>query len=296
MSTQAQVSALKQKAQDNRQKAKPIQALIQNSLAELGKAVPTHMNAERMVRIALTTLRLNPKLMDCTPESFLGALFQSAQLGLEPNIEGQAYIIPYENSKKLNGKWVKVTEAQFQIGYKGYVELFYRHEKALSLDMQAIRKNDIFEYEYGTNAYIKHVPKFTDRGEVIAYYVVAKLKDGGTLFKVMSKEECIAHGQNHSKCYVTKTWNEETKRMEKVKEPYFTEHSPWAKDPDAMCLKTVLIQTMKLLPKSVEIQHALKMDATTKSKINLDMINIPDETNWQDDLIPIESDEVIEEV
>ncbi|NLF83988.1 MAG: recombinase RecT [Candidatus Gastranaerophilales bacterium] len=288
MSSQTQVAALKQKAQENRQKAKPIQVLIQQSITELGKAVPSHMNPERMVRIALTTLRLNPKLMDCTPESFLGALFQSAQLGLEPNIEGQAYIIPYENSKKVGNNWTKITEAQFQIGYKGYVELFYRHEKALSLDMQAVRVNDTFEYEYGTNAYIKHIPKLKDRGEVIAYYAVAKLKEGGTLFKVMSKDECIEHGKTHSKCWITKVYDETTKKMEKVKEPYFAEYSPWHKDPDAMCLKTVLIQLMKLLPKSVEIQHALKMDATTKSKIDLDMINIPDETNWQDDAIEAE--------
>ena len=124
----AAVQKLKVQVAEQRQKAKPIEELIQKSLNELGKAVPSCMNAERLVRIALTTIRLNPKLTECTPESFLGALFQSAQLGLEPNVEGQAYILPYLNNKKITGedgkiKWVKVLEAQFQIGYKGYIEL-----------------------------------------------------------------------------------------------------------------------------------------------------------------------------
>ena len=88
------VTKLKAQVIENRQKSKPIEELINKSLKELGKAVPSCMSAERLARIAFTTIRLNPKLADCTPESFLGALFQSAQLGLEPNVEGQAYIIP----------------------------------------------------------------------------------------------------------------------------------------------------------------------------------------------------------
>ena len=274
MATSTAVTALKEKALKNRQQARPIEKLIQDSLQELGKAVPAHLSAERLVRIALTTLRLNPKLTECTPESFLGALFQSAQLGLEPNVEGQAYIIPYSNSKKVigdNGKaqWIKVMEAQFQIGYKGYVELFYRHGSALSLDMHTVHENDIFEYSYGTEASLKHCPVLKNRGEVIAYYTVAKLKNGGTIFKIMAKDECMEHGRTHSKVFDKETQS-------------FDRNSPWAKDPDAMCLKTVLIQLSKLLPKSIELQKALAMDNTTKSAIKLDMFEVKDETNWDD--------------
>ena len=230
------------KASDN------IASMIRQSTRDLGDALPQHMRPERIVRIALTTLRLNPKLYECKPASFLGALFQSAQLGLEPNVEGQAYIIPYGGN------------AQFQIGYKGYVELFFRHQSALSLDMQEVYENDNFDYEYGTNSFLKHKPALTDRGMVIAYYAVAKLKDGASVFKVMSKEDCIKHGKKHSKAFSS---------------------GPWATDIDAMCKKTVLIQIMKLIPKSIEIQQALAMDGTVKTKIDVDMAVIPDETEWQ---------------
>jgi len=68
-----------------------IQKLIEEQASQLGKALPSHMNPERLVRIALTTFRLNPKLYQCDPKTLLAALFQCAQLGLEPNIEGQAF-------------------------------------------------------------------------------------------------------------------------------------------------------------------------------------------------------------
>lgn len=270
------VAQLKEKALENRAKSKPIEVLIQNSIQELGKAVPSHLSAERMVRIALTTIRLNPSLADCTKESFLGALFQAAQLGLEPNVEGQAYIIAYNNSRNVNGKWVKIKEAQFQIGYKGIVELFYRHGSAVSLDMHTVYENDVFEYEYGTKAYLRHMPTFKDRGDVVAYYAIATLKNGGTPFMVMSKDDCITHGKTHSKCYDTKTDS-------------FDKNSPWFKDPNAMCKKTVLIQLAKLLPKSIELQKALAMDNTTKLSVKSDMFEVRDETNWEDDsVIPVE--------
>ena len=255
-----------------KQETKSIVQIIQASVKELEKAVPSCMSAERLARIAVTTIRLNPKLAECTPQSFLGALFQSAQLGLEPNVEGQAYLIPYTNSKCQNGKWVRVPEVQFQIGYKGYIELFYRHSNAVSIDMHTVYENDTFEHSYGTEAYIKHIPSLKDRGEAIAYYAVAKLKNGGVLFKVMSKDACIEHGKTHSKVF-----DKETKTFKK--------DSPWAKEPDAMCKKTVLIQLTKLLPKSVELQKALAMDNTTKSVVKADMFEVPDETNWNEQVI-----------
>jgi recombination protein RecT len=240
--------------------------LIKKSVGELGKALPSHMSAERLVRIALTTLRMNPELYKCTPESFLAALFQSAQLGLEPNIEGQAYILPFNNRRKIGNEWKTFKEAQFQIGYKGYAELFYRHEKAMGLDMQKVGTNDTFEYMLGTEAYIKHKPA-SERGEITGFYAVATLANGAKLFKYMSKSECMEHAQQYSK-----TWDKKVGQ--------FLSFSPWATNPDAMCMKTVLMQLMKLLPKSIEIQRALAMDETIKTKVAMDMFNVPDKTEW----------------
>jgi recombination protein RecT len=218
------------------------------------------------VRIALTTLRLNPKLYTCDPQSFLGALFQCAQLGLEPNIEGQAYIIPYNTSVKTPQGWQKKMVAQFQVGYKGFVELFWRHQSSMSLQMEVIHKRDVaeanFTFDLGTNE-LHHTPNmFSDRGEVVGYYAIAHLKGGGTAVKVMSKDEILNHAKRFSKC-----WDSKEKK--------FMSDTPWDSHFDAMAKKTVLIQLMKLLPKSIEIQRALAMDETVKFGVDKDMVDVP---------------------
>ncbi len=84
---------------------------------EIKKALPSVITPERFTRMALTAISVNPKLAECTPQSFMGALMNAAQLGLEPNTPlGQAYLIPYENKRKIKGEWTKVPEVQFQLG------------------------------------------------------------------------------------------------------------------------------------------------------------------------------------
>lgn len=247
---------------------KGLQELIKSSAKELAKALPEHMRPERLVRIALTCVRLNPELTKCTQESFLGALFTAAQLGLEP-VAGRAYILPFNNKRKVGNEWVTVKEAQFMAGYKGLADLFYRHEKAVQLEWGVYQKGDEFDYQMGTNAHIKHKPAMTGRGEPIAYYVIATLKNGGKVFQVMSREECMEHGKKHSKTY-DKTKNE------------FYRSSPWATAPDSMCLKTVLIQLAKLLPLSIELQKAIAADETSREfRAGIeDVFDLPDTTNW----------------
>ena len=287
MSTQ--IAELKTQAIEQRQRSKPIMDLIQKNLVELGKALPAHMTAERLGRIDLTTVRKNPELAECTQESFLGALFQAAQLGLEPDIDGQAYFLVFNNSRKINGKWTKLKEVQFVIGYKGYVELFYRYELSLKVSMHTVYEKDYFDYQYGTNEYIKHIPYDTpnengevDRGKPIKYYAIAHLTNGACLFMVMSRSECIKHAKKHSKAYIEMEFDEAEKKYVKITNPHFNPNSAWVTDENAMCKKTVLCQLMKTVPKSVEIRKALAMDNTTKIKVLADMSEAKDITNWDD--------------
>ena len=93
---------------------------------------------------------------------------QAAQLGVEPNTPiGQAYLIPYGN------------QVQFQLGYKGLIDLAYRSGEVQSIQAHEVHENDTFEYELGLNPKLKHVPAMKDRGPVILYYAVIKLKNGG---------------------------------------------------------------------------------------------------------------------
>ncbi|MBQ6515754.1 recombinase RecT [bacterium] len=285
------VTQLKDKIATRTDKVITIEEYLAERKSEVNQLLPQNMSIDRFLRVIYSALRHNPKLADCTPQSICAAVFQAAQLSLEPNTEGQCYLIPYKNTKIQNGKKTYVDECQFQIGYKGYIELFYRHGAALSIDMHSVYENDLFEYGYGTNSYLKHCPALKDRGEVIAYYAIAMLKNGGSLFKVMSKTECLEHGKRHSKCFITKKWDDAARTYIPC-EPHFDKNSPWATEFDAMCKKTVLIQLAKLLPKSVALQKALAMDCTTKSEIKADMFDVKDETEWgeypeyNNDLLP----------
>lgn len=259
-----------QQALQTQEKPRTFQSMIESSAKELGRALPEHMRPERLVRIALTCIRTMPELARCTPESFLGALFTAAQIGIEP-IAGRAYLLPFNNSrKKPDGSWHTVKECQFILGYKGVVELFYRHEKAISLAWGVRRKRDFFNMQLGTNPILEHAyPLEGERGEVVGFWVMANLVNGGKPFHYMTLEECLTHGQQHSKTFDKKRGD-------------FYESSPWVKDREAMCLKTVLVQLCKILPLSVELQTAVAQDETMRDlRPGVDnVLDIPSETNW----------------
>ena len=95
------------------------------------------MDAERLSRITLTTLRTNPKLLECSVESILGAVLQSVQLGLEPNLLGSCHFIPYKG------------QVSFQIGYKGLIDLATLKGKCINIVAQDVRQGETFNYESG---------------------------------------------------------------------------------------------------------------------------------------------------
>lgn len=260
---------LSKTAQENKAIAKKdtsLKGLIRAMEPQIKNALPTVMTPERFTRIVLTALSSNPKLGQCTPNSFLGAMMQAAQLGVEPNTPlGQAYLIPYRNKGTL--------ECQFQLGYKGLIDLAYRSGAVQSIQAHEVHENDEFEYSYGLDGTIRHKPALKDRGPVIAYYGVWKTKDGGYGYEVMSVDDVISVRDQYSKAADSK-------------------FSPWATNFDAMAKKTVLKRALKYAPLKTEFARALSQDNTIKTTIAPDMADEPDETNYTD----IEAEPVPENV
>ncbi|WP_159067403.1 recombinase RecT [Gordonia iterans] len=205
--------------------------LIERMKPEIGRALPKHMNPDRMARIATTVLRQTPALARCTPESFLGALLTASQLGLEPGPLGEAYLVPYGNT------------VTFIPGYRGLVKLAFQSGRVQTLQAHVVHENDDFDYSYGLTPTLRHKPSLGDRGKPIAVYAAAVLKDGGSQFEVMSVADVEA-----------------IRRRSKA-----GNNGPWKTDWSAMARKTVVKQLAKWLPLSTEFSDAVVRDGTIRT-------------------------------
>lgn len=215
-------------------KSKTIFDVIQAGAKQFATALPKHVNSERFVRIAITTIRQNPKLAKCSQDSLLGALMVSAQLGLEPGTLGQCYLIPFENKK------AGTVECQFQIGYKGLIELLRRSGQLSDIYSYTVYENDDFNIEYGLSRTLTHKPNFNERGEIKGFYAVAILKDGAKAFEYMTKDEVTHHEEKYRKgSYKNDVWN---------------------KNFEEMAQKTVVKKLLKWLPVSVEFLEMAAKD------------------------------------
>jgi recombination protein RecT len=229
-----------------------LKKLILGMKEQLAAALPKHLDADRIARIAMTAVSVTPKLAECTQESFLGALLTSAQLGLEPNTKlGEAWLIPYERNIKLpNGEWKSILEVQFQIGYKGLVSLCERAKIYSFFSMNYVLPTDEFRVTHGFNRNLEHERKknpdgsYVDTGTAHTFYAIYKTKDGGGDFRDWSREKVQQHAQKYSKSF-------DAKKNE------FRKGSAWAEHFDAMAMKTVMIDLLKIAPKSVELQKAV---------------------------------------
>lgn len=226
---------------------KKMAGALEKMLPEIKKAVGKAMTPERFSRIALSLFNGNPVFWEADTTSFLSALMQSAQCGLEPNtVLGEAYVIPYKNNSK------GIVEISFQVGYKGILKMAFNTGEYEAIYAHEIRKGDEFEYEYGLHKNLIHKPADVPSEEITHYYAVYKLKNGGFDFVVWSKERVEHHAKEFSKNYMYKG--------------QVNKNSVWAKNFDSMAKKTVLIDVLKFAPKSVEMAKALDLDYKSEAK------------------------------
>jgi len=230
---------------------------------EIRKALPAVITPERFTRMALSAINNTPKLAECTPISFLAALMNAAQLGLEPNTPlGQAYLIPFQNKGIL--------ECQFQLGYKGLINLAYRNEQLQTIQAQCVYANDEFEYELGLNSKLFHKPALGERGEMVAVYALFKLQNGGYGFEVMSKQDVDSYAQKYSKAINSS-------------------FSTWKSAYTEMAMKTVIKRVLRYAPLKTDFLRAVATDETIKDQFSVDMTEI-----HGNEIIDVEEGEVLE--
>jgi recombination protein RecT len=219
--------------------------LIERQKGEIARALPKHMDSDRLARIATTVMRQTPQLGNADPASFLGALMTCAQLGLEPGPLGHAYLVPFRNNK------TNTVEVTFIPGYRGLVELARRSGQVQSVQAHVVREGDRFDYEFGLDPRLEHKPAGSD-GKVTHAYAVIRYKDGGVDFDVMTTAEIEAI-RERSKA---------------------SKAGPWVTDWPEMARKTVLRRTLKTAPMSVEYQQAVAQDERLRTAITPDELDI----------------------
>ena len=212
---------------------KTIGSELQKYKTQMEAALPRHMTADRMARIALTSLRVNPKLLNCTRESFYGSLMAASQLGLEPGINGQCYLIPYKATCTLIPGW------------RGYMELLNRTERA-SAWTEAVYDGDEFDYALGTNPTIHHKRgKWAGTEAALQFvYAVGRIKNSDfPIIDVWDIAKIWAHRDKNNKCYDK------------------SDHYSF-KHPEMYSRKIPLLQVLKYLPSSIELANASALDVT----------------------------------
>ena len=206
-------------------------SLVSNLMGSFKKALPKHIDPIKFGRVILTEFRRNPKLLECSQASIMGALMSCSETGLMPGIIGDSCLIPYYNSES------KSLECQFQIMFKGYLKLA-RNTEDLKLSVEVVYSNDVFEYIKGTEETLKHIPKLTDKGDRIAVYAIGKTGNTQTIV-ILNKDD-----------------------IEKVRGVAKTKKI-WDLWTDEMWKKTAIKRLIKLMDLSTEQRQKLSLDEKT---------------------------------
>lgn len=208
--------------------AEDFPTMLKNFLPEIQRALPKHLNGDRMARIALTAFRRNPKLGDCDPRSVFAAVIQASQLGLEPDTLGRAFLVPYKS------------ECQFVPGWKGLVDLLNRSGEATAWTGAAF-EGDEFDYALGDSPYVKHKPMGeSDPTKITHVYAIGRVKNSDyAIIEAWPISRVVKHRN----------------RYNKVGNSHYS-YSQF----EMYARKVVLLQVLKYLPASPELQQAITLN------------------------------------
>ena len=221
------------------QAPRSFQDTLRGQWHKIEAVLPRHMSGERLFQMAVSTYNHDPKLASCDMTSLLSCVMKCSALGVEPSSVdglGRAYILPFYNKK------IKRNEATFILGYKGMIDLARRSGQIMDISARAVYEGDEFEYEFGLDEKLRHVPCGEERtpDKLTHVYMVAHFKDGGHYIDVMTRSEV-----------------EKVRQRSKAKDS-----GPWVTDYEAMARKSVIRRGFPYLPVSIEAQMAAASDET----------------------------------
>lgn len=221
---------------------------------QMALALPRHLTADRMARLAVTAFSTTPKLQACEPKSIVGAIMTAATLGLEINVDGQCFLVPY-------GKTCTCVP-----GWKGLVDLVSRSGRG-TVWTGAVFEGDEFDYALGDSPFVRHKPGMEDDPKKLTHvYAIGRVNGSNwPVIEVWTMAKVWKHRDKYNKVG--------------------TNHYSF-RDPEMYARKVPLLQVLKYMPKSIELQNAIQLhnaaDEARNATIEGDYVTLTDPVPLED--------------
>ena len=254
--------AVKNSLANRQQKVGLTAYLTQDAVKRQINSVVGGKNGTRFISSIVSAVQTTPALQECTNPSILSAALLGEALNLSPSPQlGQFYMVPFDNKKK------GVKEAQFQLGYKGYVQLAERSGYYKKLNVMAIKEGELVRYDpLNEEIEVNLIEDDVEREEIPAmgYYAMFEYENGFRKTLYWSKKKMLAHAEKYSQAFKRNGGAKSLELLEQGKIPekeMWKYSSFWFKDFDSMAMKTMLRQLIsKWGIMSIDLQTAVEAD------------------------------------
>lgn len=261
--------------------------LINNTLGNPKKA-------ERFVAAISSAVATNPALQECDAGSILSAALLGESLNLSPSPQlGQYYMVPYNNKKK------GVKEAQFQMGYRGWIQLALRSGEYKKINVIELKEGELKHFDIlneEIEAVIIEDFEARDKAETAGYYIMFETLNGFKKAMFWTKKQMLTYADKYSPAFKLNTYN--LIQEGKIPQSEMWKYSSfWYSDFDLMAKKTMIRQLIpKWGPMSIEMQKAFEADIETEQKESAEFVENETVDNFFDDEPPeeVKQDEVIQ--
>lgn len=240
--------------------------------------------AKRFIASITSAVAVNPALQDCTPNTILAGALLGESLNLSPSPQlGQFYLVPFKNKK------AGVTDAQFILGYKGYIQLALRTGQYRRLNVVALKEGELISYNAFSEELVCNWIEDEERRanlKTVGYAARFEYINGFEKVLYWSKEKMLAHADRYSPAFSVAA----AKRIESGEIPaseMWKYSSFWYKDFDGMAMKTMLRQIIsKWGIMSSEIETAFEKDASVANiSNNGEIFTVPTDNEEPDQII-----------
>lgn len=244
--------------------------LTQDAVKKQINSVVGGKNGTRFISSIVSAVQTTPALQECTNPSILSAALLGEALNLSPSPQlGQFYMVPFDNKKK------GVKEAQFQLGYKGYIQLAVRSGYYKRLNVMAIKEGELVRYDpLNEEIEVNLIEDDIVREETptTGYFAMFEYENGFKKTMYWSKQKMLSHADKYSQAFHMNAVESDNPRRQRVSyKDYLKGNYPksdewkyssfWYKDFDGMAMKTMLRQLIsKWGIMSIDLQTAVDKD------------------------------------